>query len=86
MPKFDHIKPEHRPHGTSIDDDKGTECIASIHTEQTGGFCMVDVVVLRSGQVLTLNDEIVVLWPSLQAWEDSFDTGALGTAFIGLME
>ncbi len=80
MPKFSEIKPEHRPYGTAADDDKGTEFVASIHTDQTGGMCMVDIVVLRSGQVLTVNDECVMAWPSLQAWYDSAtdDSATLG--------
>lgn len=84
MPKFNEIKPEHRPYGTAADDDRGTEYVASIHTHQTGGMCMVDIVVLRSGQVITLNDECLVVWPSLQAWEDSFETGDGGAASIDL--
>ena len=84
MPKFNEIKPEHRPYGTAADDDRGTEYVASIHTEQTGGMCMVDIVVLRSGQVITLTDECLVVWPSLQAWEDSFETGDGGAASIDL--
>ena len=84
MPKFNEIKPEHRPYGTAADDDRGTEYVASIHTGQTGGMCMVDIVVLRSGQVITLNDECLVVWPSLQAWEDSFETGDGGAASIDL--
>lgn len=84
MPKFNEIKPEHRPYGTAADDDRGTEYVASIHTDQTGGMCMVDIVVLRSGQVITLNDECLVVWPSLQAWEDSFETGDGGAASIDL--
>ena len=84
MPKFNEIKPEHRPYGTAADDDRGTEYVASIHPNQTGGMCMVDIVVLRSGQVITLNDECLVVWPSLQAWEDSFETGDGGAASIDL--
>ena len=84
MPKFNEIKPEDRPYGTAADDDKGTEYVASIHTDQTGGMCMVDIVVLRSGQVLTVNDECVMAWPSLQAWYDSFETGDSGAASIDL--
>ena len=75
MPKFSEIKPEHRPYGTAADDDKGTEYVASIHTDQTGGMCMVDIVVLRSGQVITLNDECLYVWPSLDAWYESIDAG-----------
>ena len=84
MPKFNPPKPDPRPHATAADDDKGPEFIASIHTDQTGGMCMVDIVVLRSGQVITLNDECLVVWPSLQAWEDSFETGDGGAASIDL--
>ena len=75
MPKFKEIKPEDRPHGTAADDDKGTEFIASIHTDQTGGMCMIDIVVLRSGQVIALTDELLGVWPSLDAWYDSIDDG-----------
>jgi len=75
MPKFNEIKPEHRPFGTGATDELGTEFVASIHTAQTGGMCMVDVVVLRSGQAITINDECLLVWPSLQAWENSFEDG-----------
>jgi len=84
MPKFSEIKPEHRPYGTAADDDRGAEYVASIHTDQTGGMCMVDIITLRSGQVITLNDECLVVWPSLKSWEDSFETGDGGAASIDL--
>jgi len=88
MPQFKEISPENKRFGTTKSEDKGTEFIASIHTDQTGGLCMVDVVTLRSGKVLTITDECVVAWPSLSAWhtksdftgcpEGSFETGEHG--------
>ena len=79
MPQFSEIKPKDKRFGTTINDDKGTEYVQSIHTDQTGGLCMVDVVVLRSGRALTITDECVVAWPSLKAWENSFETGEAGS-------
>lgn len=78
MPQFKEISPEDKRFGTTKSEDKGTEFIASIHTDQTGGLCMVDVVTLRSGKVLTITDECVIAWPSLSAWEASFETGEHG--------
>ena len=36
---------------------------------------MVDVIVMRSGHVLTITDEVVVVWPTLTAWENTYETG-----------
>ena len=85
MPKFNEIKPEYRPYGTTADDDKGTEFVASIHTDQTGGMCMVDIITLRSGQVITLNDESLCVWPSIDAWYESIDDGD-DSALMGVMD
>ena len=79
MPQFNEIKPEDKRFGTARNDNKGTEFVQSIHTDQTGGMCMVDVIVMRSGRALTITDECVVAWPSLEAWEDSFETGDEGS-------
>jgi len=79
MPQFDKIKPEDRPFGTARNDNKGTEYVRSIHTDQTGGMCMVDVLIMHSGRVLTITDECVVAWPSIKSWEDSFETGEEGS-------
>ena len=78
MPQFKEISPEDKRFGTTKSEDKGTEFIASIHTDQTGGLCMVDVVTLRSGKVLTITDECIIAWPSLSAWEASFEPGEHG--------
>ena len=36
------------------------EYIKEIVTEQTGGGCMVDYIVLKSGHVIGVNDEVIV--------------------------
>lgn len=45
--------------------------IDHIKTENTGGGTMVDFVVLKDGRVLGINDECVVLYPSIAAFWDS---------------
>ena len=77
MPHFKEIKSEDKRFGTTTRDDKGTEFVASIHTDQTGGLCMVDVITLRSGKVLTISDECVVAWSSVSAWDNGSE-GAIG--------
>jgi len=48
-----------------------TEFIAEIQSHETGGNCSVDLVVLKDGRVLGINDECVVLYASM----DDFNEG-----------
>lgn len=52
-----------------------TTYITKTWTENTGGGCMVDFVQLDDGRVLSINDESLAVWPSMQAfWDDAEDT------------
>lgn len=42
-----------------------TEYIASIETINTGGGCLVDVITLKDGRVIGLNDECVVMYKNM---------------------
>lgn len=42
--------------------------VSRIYTENTGGGCMVDFVVLKDGRLIGLNDESVVLYPTLECF------------------
>ena len=44
--------------------------IKAVTTENTGGGCMVDFVLLYNGQVLGLNDECVVLYDNMEDFWD----------------
>lgn len=55
-----------------------SDYIKSIETENTGGHCMVDVIKLTSGFVITLNDECLVVWEKMQDWIDNEE----GTEFM----
>lgn len=44
--------------------------IKQVFTENTGGGCMVDFIELKTGQVIGLNDECVVLYPSMVAYRE----------------
>ena len=44
--------------------------IEQVFTENTGGGCMVDFIELKTGQVVGLNDECVVLYPSMVAYRE----------------
>ena len=44
------------------------EFIKEIQTHETGGNCPVDLVVLKDGRVIGINEECAVLYPSLDAF------------------
>lgn len=47
-----------------------TAYIDRIESENTGGHCMVDFVILKDGRVLGINDEYVCLYKSMDDfWE-----------------
>ena len=74
MPIFSKIPDAIRRFGTAKTSPHA-EFIASIHTDQTGGMTMVDVVTLRDGKVLTVTDECAVLWSCLDHWESAWEDG-----------
>lgn len=43
--------------------------IDSMETYDSGGHCMIDFVHLKDGKVLGINDECIVLYPSMEAFE-----------------
>ncbi len=47
-----------------------TSHVQSVTEEDTGGHCMVTFVTLADGRVLGINDECVVLYPSMDAFYD----------------
>ncbi len=47
---------------------EGMTYIAEVLTENTGGGCMVDFVVLEDGQVIGINDECVCLYPNMDSF------------------
>jgi len=53
--------------------------IKSIETMNTGGGCMVDMLILEDGRVIALNDEICALYPSMQEFSegDGIDTQSI---------
>jgi len=50
--------------------------IKSISTENTGGGCMVDFIFLLDGRVIGVNDDCVVLYPTLEAFGQGDDDGS----------
>ena len=60
---------------------EGMTYIESQWTEQTGGGCMVDVIVLNTGKVLAITDECVHAYDSLEAWNE----GGEGNGYITLV-
>ena len=44
--------------------------IDRVFTENTGGGTMVDFVQLKDGRILGINDEFVVLYESMEAFEE----------------
>lgn len=57
--------------------------IDQTYSENTGGGCMVDVLVLKSGKVISISDDSVAVWPSLSHWQNS-DTGGNGKNWMEL--
>lgn len=45
--------------------------VVAVHCAQTGGMCMVDVLTFENGAVLTVNDEVAILWRSHDDWLDA---------------
>lgn len=52
---------------------KHGEFIEKIETVNTGGGCVVDFIHLSNGQVLTLNDECILLWNSTEDFYEGAD-------------
>lgn len=50
--------------------------VQQVFTENTGGGCMVDLVVLNEGRVIGITDESVVLYPSMNAFYEGDADGA----------
>lgn len=47
--------------------------ITSIETIDTGGHVEVDLIHLKTGQVMTVTDDAICVWASLEAYEKSYD-------------
>lgn len=61
-----------------------TTHVAAITEAQTGGNCMVSLVTLADGRVLGINDECVVLYRSMDDFEN--DMGDVDRPAIDLCE
>lgn len=48
-----------------------THYITKTWTENTGGGCFVDFIELEGGAVISVNDESVAIWPSINAFWDA---------------
>ena len=61
--------------------DDGWE-IKSIHCDQTGGFCMVDVYRFENGWCATVTDESAILWRSFADYDEGLkDSGVCEVAY-----
>lgn len=49
------------------------EYVTNVETVDTGGHVKVDIVHLKSGQIVTVTDDCIVVWKSLEDYEKSFD-------------
>ena len=47
--------------------------ITAIRCDQTGGMCMVDVIMFRNGWCVSLTDEVACLWRSVADWDRSWE-------------
>lgn len=54
--------------------------VKEVFTQDTGGGMMCDFILLKDGTVLVLSEEAIVLYPSLEAWEDDISQ-QIGTIF-----
>ena len=45
--------------------------ITDIYCENTGGNVILDVVCLSNGNVLSINDELVVLWKDIDSYNNN---------------
>ena len=45
-------------------------CLQKHYTESTGGGVVVDVIVMKSGKVITITDEAINVWQSLEEWNE----------------
>ena len=45
--------------------------ITNIYSENTGGNVILDVVCLSNGNVLSINDELVVLWKDIDSYNNN---------------
>lgn len=58
--------------------------ITSIETIDTGGHVEVDLIHLKTGQVMTVTDDAVCVWASLEDYEKSFDGYSAECAVVNL--
>ena len=49
--------------------------IKCVSSQNTGGGCMVDFIELHDGRLIGLNDECIVLYPSVDAFYDGDENG-----------
>lgn len=62
---------EERQQESTVSSEQGSfQFVEQVFTENTGGGCMVDFIELKTGQVIGLNDECVVLYPSMGAYRE----------------
>ena len=47
--------------------------IDKIETADTGGHCMVDLIHLKDGRVLGISTDVIVLYPSIESFDDGGD-------------
>ncbi len=47
-----------------------TTFIKTTSTTNTGGGIMVDLVELKDGKVISITDEVLIVWPSMEDYED----------------
>lgn len=45
--------------------------VKQVETHQTGGWVMVDTVLLKNGKVLAVSEDCVTVYPSMAAWEEN---------------
>lgn len=57
----------------------GHAFVRNVHTETSNGSSRVDLIELSCGKVLAINGEVVVLYPSLKAYQEYVDADALPT-------
>ncbi len=49
--------------------------VERVFTENTGGGCMVDLIILKDGRVIGLYDEVVVLYPTTMSFYVGYEEG-----------
>ena len=62
-----------RLENSKVNDPDPYDYIKNINTESTGGGCTIDIITLKDGKILTLNDEVLILHESEAELQSCFE-------------